>query len=205
MKTTVLQSDENLLLAELKSGNKIAFKHFYDKYHLPLYRKLLKLVQAEVIAEELLQDLFMKIWQKRELIDPEQSFKAYLYRIAERIVSDHYRKLAREVKLEREINITSIDIYEASKEDAQVEFAQKIINEAIDTLPSQQKIVFRMCKIDGKSYEEVSKLLNISHATINTHISRASKSVKEYVLKNYGNIIVLAIAFAILGVARQMI
>ncbi len=205
MKTVETLSDDTLLLADLKAGDSAAFKYFYDKYHIQLYRKLLKLVQIDVIAEELLQDLFLKIWQKRALIDVNQSFKAYLYRIAQNMVSDHFRKLAKEIKLERETDVSSLTIIDTPDDFLQGERAQEIINEAISVLPAQQQLVFRMCKIEGKSYEEVSKLLNISHATINTHISRASKTVKTYILKNHGNTMNLIGAYAVLEVARQLI
>ncbi|SDL22841.1 RNA polymerase sigma-70 factor, ECF subfamily [Pedobacter sp. ok626] len=205
MKIRELELDEDLLLIELKSGSQIAFRYFYDKYHLQLYRKLLKMVQVDVIAEELLQDLFMKIWQKRELIDPNQSFKAYLYRIGEHIVCDHFRKLAREIKIERELNLNEIDFSEFNEEGPQTEAVQKVINEAINTLPTQQQTVFKLCKIEGKSYEEVSKLLDISHATINTHISRASKRVKEYVIKNHNGTITMMSAYVLFEMIHQTI
>lgn len=184
------------MLTELRAGEEYAFKHFYDIYNIPLYRKLLKLVQIDVIAEELLQDLFLKIWQKKDLIDPEQSFRAYLYRIAEHLVADHYRNLARQVKLEKETDLNKLEILDQVEDPFQGEFAQKIIHEAIATLPAQQQAVFRLCKIEGKSYEEVSQLLNISHATINTHISRASKAVKTYILKHHDTAILIMGFFA---------
>lgn len=198
MNSTELQGAEKVLLIDLKSGDQAAFRHFYDKYHLPLYRRLLRLVQVDVIAEELLQDLFLKIWQKRELIDPDQSFKAYLYKIAEHIVADHYRKLAREVKLERESDVNVVEVPELYDNDF-ADTAQKIVNEAIEQLPAQQQAVFRLCKIEGKSYEEVSQLLHISHATINTHISRASKTVKSYILSHHSGVLLLAGACAVMA------
>ena len=191
------------MLAELRAGKQYAFKHFYDIYNIPLYRKLLKLVQIDVIAEELLQDLFLKIWQKRELIDPNQSFRAYLYRIVEHLVADHYRNLARQVKMERETDVNSLEVLDQVENEFQGEFAQKIIDEAIATLPAQQQAVFRLCKIEGKSYQEVSQLLSISHATINTHISRASKAVKTYILKHHNTAILVLGIFALSAVDRQ--
>lgn len=191
MNTTGLHGAEKVLLIDLKSGDQAAFRHFYDSYHLPLYRKLLRLVQIDVIAEELLQDLFLKIWQKRELIDPDQSFKAYLYRIAEHMVADHFRKLSREVKLERATDVNAVEVSEFSDEGF-ADTAEQIVNEAIEQLPAQQQAVFRLCKIEGKSYEEVSQLLHISHATINTHISRASKTVKSYILTHHSGALLMA-------------
>lgn len=202
MKPVLHPVDEKLLLIDLKSGDEAAFRYFYNEYHVALYRRLLKLVQLEVIAEELLQDLFIRIWQKRILIDPEQSFKAYLYRIAEHIVADHYRKLARQVKLERDTDVQLMDLKEANEETFFSIHAEKIINEAIEQLPAQQQKIFRWCKIEGKSYEEVSQLLNISHATINTHISRASKAIKAYILKHHDGAMTLAGAYAILDIVH---
>ncbi len=180
MKGIEVHIDEPDLLADLKSGRQSAFNYFYDKYSLQLYRKLLKMVQIDVVAEELLQDLFMKIWEKREHIDPEQSFKAYLYRIAERIVYDYFRKLAREARASKFITTNSSEIWDQfDTEEMEAEMRTKVQN-AIARLPEQQRIVFNLCKIEGKSYEEVSALLGITTGTINTHITRATKTIKIY-------------------------
>lgn len=189
---------------DLKAGNQSAFKHFYDLYHVSLYRKLLKFVHVDAVAEELLQDLFLKIWEKRELIDPQQSFKAYLYRVAEHLIVDYYRKLAREIKIERDTDSLSLVVSDIAEELYLDGRAQKIVNEAIETLPPQQQSIFRMCKIDGLSYEEVGKKLHISQATVNTHISRATKTIKDYVLKHHSNTMSLTAALVALEIAREM-
>lgn len=195
--------DEKFLLAELRKGEQYAFKHFYDLYQLPLYRRLIRLVHIDIIAEELLQDLFLKIWQKRAMIDPNKSFKAYLYRIAEHLVVDHYRNLARQVKMERDTDVYELEVFDPIEESLQEDRTQKIIKEAIEILPAQQRLIFRLCKIDGKSYEEVSQLLNISHSTINTHITRASKRVRAYIIKHHGTTMSLLYFFALSGIDRK--
>jgi DNA-binding NarL/FixJ family response regulator len=86
----------------------------------------LELVHIDFIAVELLQDLFLKVWQKRDL-------------------------------------------------------TLKAINEALETLPLQQKRVFKMAKMEGKSYEEIAALLGISKATIHTHMPRAALTIKEHI------------------------
>jgi len=197
MKVVPHTEDEQLLLAELKTGSEAAFSYFYQKYSLQLYRKLLSMVRVDVIAQELLQDLFVKIWEKRELIDPALSFKAYLYKIAERIVYDHFRKLTREARLEKTLSLSRSELYRHTEEALYAKEAQARINEAIDRLPAQQKQVFTLCKIDGKSYDEVSSLLGISTGTINTHITRATKSIKQYLLTSDNIAIVLALSLAI--------
>lgn len=198
-KREVMQEDEAILLTELKTGSSAAFKYFYEKYRLQLYRKLLKMVQLEVIAEELLQDLFIKIWDKRSLIDPEQSFKAYLYRIAENMVFDYFRKLAREAKLELAVQLNSTEFINPIEEGIFEKETQSKINEAIALLPPQQKLVFTLCKIEGKSYKEVSDLLGISTGTINAHITSATKSIKAHLANGDGLTLLLLLSCAIRG------
>jgi RNA polymerase sigma-70 factor (ECF subfamily) len=197
MKGAEPYSDELSLLADLKSGGEAAFNYFYDKYSLQLYRKLLKMVQADVIAEELLQDLFMKIWEKREQIDPEQPFKSYLYRIAERIVYDYFRKLAREAKASDFIKTNSTEIYEQFDSGGLESELRNKVQNAIARLPEQQRAVFNLCKIEGKSYEEASALLGITVGTINTHITRATKTIKGYLSETDNLALILSIGLLI--------
>lgn len=180
MKDNTVHIEENLLLAELKAGGQGAFNYFYKKYSSPLYRKLLKMVRVDVIAEELLQDLFLKVWDKREQIDPTQSFQSYLYRIAEHIVYDYLRKLARETKMQNHVAIKSTEIYEQFENGELEDEIKAKVHEAISRLPEQQKLVFTLCKLEKKSYEEVSAMLGITPGTINTHITRATKTIKNY-------------------------
>src|SRR5690606_41339582 len=92
---------ETEYLHQLKEGDQQAFTYFYDAFKLPIYRKLLKMVRIETVAEELTQDVFVRIWDKRLLIDPGQAFKSYLYRISQHILYDFYRKVARDECLQR--------------------------------------------------------------------------------------------------------
>ncbi len=185
-------TDEHARLTDLKLGREMAFNYFYEKYSLQLYRKLLKMVQIDVVAEELLQDLFMKIWENRDKIDPQQSFKAYLYRIAERIVYDYFRKLAREAKASNFIIANSSDVDEQFDADLLETEMRSKIQEAIAKLPEQQRIVFNLCKIEGKSYEEVGHILGITPGTINTHITRATKKIKAYLSQKDNLILIMS-------------
>jgi len=155
------------------------------------------MVHEESIAEELLQDLFVKIWEKRSLVDPQQSFKAYLYKIAERIVYDHFRRLTREARLKGEFSAISSELYSHTEENIFKREAEAKIHAAIEKLPHQQKQVFTLCKIEGKSYEEVSKILGISVVTINTHITRATKTIKAHLKSNDSMAYILALSAAI--------
>ncbi len=175
--------DEKELLIQLREGSCQALDYFYHQYSLRIYRKLLKMVRVEVIAEELMQDVFVRIWDKRHGIDPDQSFKSYLYTIAQNLVYDLYRKVAREEKLQGIIKSANSELYMHVEEDLFLKETSEMLNKAINNLPSQQKLVFTLCKLEGKSYEDASVALGISTSTINGHIVKATRSVKGYMFK----------------------
>lgn len=197
MKETSLQIDESLMLTELKTGEQAAFNYFYNKYSLQLYRKLLKMVQVDVIAEELLQDLFLKLWNKRAQIDPAQSFQAYLYRIVEHLVYDYFRKLARETKARTFVTANSTELYEQFDTEGLESEIRNKIQYAISRLPEQQKLVFTLSKIEGKSYKEISETLGITAGTINTHVTRATKTIKAYLTSTDGIVTIVIIGLLI--------
>lgn len=186
---------EELRLAELKAGDQAAFKYFYDKYSPQLYRKILKMVRLQEIAEELLQDLFLKVWEKRESLDQTQSFQGYLYRIAEHMVIDHFRKSTREARLAREIALNNTELHNPTEDLINGKEFQQRISSVLESLPEMQRKVFTMCRMEGKTHDQISEQLGISKATINTHMTRAGKTIKEQL--KLSNPITLAMAAAI--------
>jgi RNA polymerase sigma-70 factor (family 1) len=182
--------DEKKILIEFRYGNKQAFNLIYNHYNLQIYRKLLKMTRIDTIAQELTQDLFIKIWEKCALIDPDKPFKSYLYQIAGNLVYDFYRKLAREERLQKEVQVISTELYTHTEENIILQETQKILDMAVEGLPIQQKRAFTLCKFEGKSYEETAEILGISVVTVNTHIVRATKSIKSFIF-SYQNIVIL--------------
>lgn len=174
--------NEKKLLLRLRAGDGSALDYFYQQYSFSIYQKLINLVKLEAVAEELLQDVFVKIWENRHRIDPEQSFRSYFYVIAQNLVFDFYRKLARDRRLQKEVKAISCEGYEHVDEHISLLETQNLITEAINNLPAQQKRIFTLCKLEGKSYEDVSTLLGISTSTINNHIVQATKRIKRQVL-----------------------
>lgn len=175
---------ETEYLHRLREGNQQAFTYFYDTFKLSIYRKLLKMVRIEAIAEELTQDVFVRIWDKRMLIDPQQSFKPYLYRIAQHILYDFYRKVARDERLQRELRLLNTASHDPVSDGIFLKETQNIIDQAIVSLSEKQRQIFTLCRMEGKSYKEVSDMLGISVHTVSTHMARASKNVQAFMLKN---------------------
>jgi len=182
-----------LLINQLQQGSEQAFTQLYDKFSKQLYRNILGLVKDVDIAQELLQDLFLKIWESREHINPEKSFKSFLYKVAENLVYAHFRKIAKDNRIIARLVISSVE-FDTNAEDAIITKENHyLLKKAIEHLSPQRKHIYTLCKLEGKSYEEVSSELGISVSTISDHIVKANKAVKKHFYLNQ-NIAVILIA-----------
>lgn len=188
---------EIVLLQELGQGNQYAFQMIYENYSPKLYNNLFKLTKDEDVAKELLQNLFIKIWDKRGDIDINKSFRSYLFKVAENMVIDYFRKTKRDQKLmdslmqaATELSPDLEEIYISKENDER-------LSKAIAALPPQRQRVFILCKLEGKSYEEVSKMLGISTSTISDHIVKATKSIHNHFTSGELTVILIASAIVI--------
>ena len=176
--------DEKELLLQLSNDSEQAFEKIYKLYSARLYGNLIKLVKSESEAQEILQDVFLKIWNNRHSIDTDKSFRSYLFKIAENKVYDFFRKAARDKKKEHVLLEIASSEY-MPVEDIMLSDAKTVLLEkAIESLSPQRQQVFRLCKLEGKSYREASEILGISASTISDHIVKATKSIRDYFEKN---------------------
>jgi len=176
--------NEKILLEKLRESDCNAFTQLYKLYSKRIYLNLLKLLKVESVAEEILQEVFVLIWEKRDSIVIEQSFSAYLSKIAQNKALDFFRKLQRDRKAFEHLKTIASSDYSHIEEKIFTNETSSIFQQAINTLPPQRKQVFCLCKIEGKSYSEVSGLLGISTSTVNDHIVKATHAVKKVMLSN---------------------
>lgn len=177
-------NDEKTSLLQLKNDDQKAFEHLYHLYSSRIYGKILKLTKSEIIAGELLQDTFVKVWEKRQLINEEFPFKAWLYRVAENEVYMFYRKLARDRKLQEYIIETFDESHSPTEGNLLLKESNELLNRAVEMLPQQCRQVFTLCRIEGRSYEETGSLLGISSSTVSNHLVKAGKSIRSYILES---------------------
>ncbi|PRD49016.1 RNA polymerase sigma factor [Sphingobacterium haloxyli] len=176
-------TDEALVIL-LNNDNEAAFMEIYDRYKNQLASHLVRLLRSYELAEEVLQDVFIMLWEKRNEMDASKSVPAYLYRSALNKSKNMFRKIANDNRLREEFLLhfkvsssNSVDEWIDSKE------VKQLLNSLLDRLPPQQKKVYMLCKLDGLSYKEVSEQLQISVTTVNSHIRNANLFLKSE-LKN---------------------
>lgn len=170
-------SNEKDLLVGLAEGSEKAFEELYHLYSRPLLGFIFKIVKSKTYAGEILQDTFIKVWNNRNKIDLDQSFRAYLFQIAKNNVYDFFRQAARDKKLE--LRIVNHICQEYSHVEELLSSKDDVVHlyRVIDALPPKRRQIFKLIKIEELSYAEVSEKLHISVSTINDHIVKATKFI----------------------------
>lgn len=175
--------NEKELLIQLRNGDYNAFKEIYEIYASRLSYKLLQLLQSEELAEDILQDIFVKVWEIRETINPELSFGALLYKMASNLSKNEYRRNMYDRVMRSQIPPdTGHNPIEHSIEQAEI---RALLDQALDQLTPRQKEVYVMHKLEGMTYQEISDTLNISVSAINQHIQKANKQLKTTLNPQY--------------------
>jgi RNA polymerase sigma-70 factor (ECF subfamily) len=171
---------EKALVLQLKGGCATAFTHLYREYSERLYYNILSLVKDEATAEELVQDIFAKIWHKREQIDIETSFGGYLFTSGRNRVYDFFATASRNQRLYERIKSTATETYSHIEEALLSRENAGILQKAIASLTPQRRRAFELCKIEGLSYKEASTIMAVSLTTIKDHMAHARTSLRKY-------------------------
>jgi len=166
----------------LAEGDEEAFVALYNKYHRKLYYSALKMIRSETLAQDVIQNTFLKLWDMRTTLDPKRNFSAYISVICRNIIFDLFKQATNEESIKKELQQFA-DVIEPDQEDDDFYDAYKgLLDKAIANLPPQRRMVFESCKLQEKSYDEVARSMKISRSTVQDHIVKANKSIREYLL-----------------------
>ncbi len=169
----------------LIEGDEESFVTLYNKYHRKVYYSALKMTRSETSAQDITQNVFLKIWDHRAELDPDRNFAAFIGAICRNAVFDLFKKATCEETVKKEI-LQFADIAENEQSDDFYEEYKKLLDAAIAELPSQRRIVFERCKLREQSYDEVARSLGIARSTVHDHIVKANKFIRDY-LQTHGN------------------
>lgn len=184
--------NEQALLQQLALGDREAFTTIYQQYHAGIYNYLLKFTRNPALTEDLVHDVFLKIWEVRAQLDIRKSFDSYLYRLARNTALNQLNRLALYDTIRDELlHRLSLDASDQPLMNAlETKQYEALLQKAIDSLPPQRREAFILCRQQGKSYEEAAAVMNISRNTFKQHLSLAVKSIRDYLLE-HGNISLL--------------
>ena len=163
----------------LQRGDPSAVDYFFNKYAKQLYHFSLSYLKSEYDAEEVVQEIFLKIWEKHRNIDPNQAFSKYLFTIAINSIRKNFLERAKEEKFKLELYNVLVEETSQEKEEINYYLYLKVLNEQIELLPEKRKEIFVMHKKEGLTVTEISEILSISPKTVENQITSAMKSIRN--------------------------
>ena len=172
---------ESILVARLSNGDEQAFLALFHAHKNKLFQYSMRYVRCRAVAEDIVQDTFLKIWEHRSGLSSECSFGAYLFRIARNQIFNQFKKAAHHAayekfsadeSLENLNHQTEWEVFSADYE----EHLQK----AVEQLPSQRQRIFKLSRTEGLSHEQIAQELNLSKNTVKVQINKALKTIRVY-------------------------
>jgi RNA polymerase sigma-70 factor (family 1) len=173
------------LLALLGKDNTLAFAELYSRYRHETYRYMVTLVKAPELAEDLVQDVFVKIWDVRKQLEIKHNFRSYLFRVCHNSAVDMNKQIASDHRLFDQL-LYHYQVIPAPEQFSPEELLHydALLEEALNTLSPQRRRIYELCKKEKKSYAVVARELGISPHTVKTHITQTLSILRTYISKH---------------------
>jgi RNA polymerase sigma-70 factor (ECF subfamily) len=171
---------ENLksLVTEVAYGNQKAFRALFDLYSPKIFSFAFKLTRCGSTAEEVVQEVFIKIWINRATLTDVVFFPSYVNIITRNHCFNVLKKMAFEEKGKIAMGRDQTERHDETEQSIIYRDYQHILNNVIEALPPQQRLVYSLCHSQGLKYEEAAQRLNISRLTVKTHMQQALRAIK---------------------------
>lgn len=177
------ENTDTELATLLTQNNEAAFCELYIRYKDKLHYFCLSLIKSKEETNDIVQEVFIRIWESRNFINPDLSFSSFLYTIARNRILNHFRDMDIDVKVKSILAKTNPVEEELIEADLIYTEYQKILQEAIEALPPQRKKIFNMSREDNMTHKEIAAELGISVNTVQEHISESLRFIKKYFSK----------------------
>ncbi len=170
--------DENTL-RKVTLGDQEAFSQLYNFYKTPALRFSISLLKDEEEAENLTQELFLKIWIRREQIRPEQNFTSFLFTCLRNMAFDYFKKMEKN----QQMRLNYLDMMDVQTDEEKEENERRIttVQNAVETLSTKRKLILKLNIEEGKSYQEIAEFLTISKNTVKNQLVKAKQLLREKV------------------------
>ena len=174
---------EKELLERIAEGDEDAYKLVFDRYWNKIYQVALSFLKVPDQAQDAVQQVFIKLWEKRNKLPEVENLDAWLFIVARNTIINILERIVSSRKGIQQIKDVVPEDYLTPSSMLEYKQVSEIIQDAVNRLPPQQALVFRLSREQGLTYAEIAERLHIAPATVKSHIIRALNSIREYVYR----------------------
>ncbi len=174
----MLPFDPYDLQIRLAAGDQLALKAVFDRYSTKLFQLSFAIVRSKEMAEEVVEDVFIKVWKKRIQLSKVENFTFYLYVMTKNRSRDYLRKYGNKKNIN--LDEVALPFYRVDTTPEDLMISEEVINQinrAINELPTKCRLIFKLVKEDGLKYREVAELLHLSLKTVENQVGIALKKI----------------------------
>lgn len=163
----------------LKNGDRNAFKNIFEEYAKRIFVFAKGYLKSNQEAEEVVQEVFIKIWNVKDSINTDLSFKSYLFKITYNYIREVFLKKGKEIRYMHELIDSSVDFDNRTEEQIDYSSLLELVDKLVEQLPPRQNEVIILKRKQGLPVKEIALLLDISPRTVEKHLAEALKSLKR--------------------------
>ena len=168
------------VLQALREGNHLAYEKVYLHYVSSVKNFLTRLTRSKQTAEEITQEVFVTIWERRENIDPRKNISGYLYVIAKNFALKYFKK--NQILFDNEFQVKENPLLDIAPDEILIAKEKELLTEiAVKKMPAKRRKVYELSRKDGLTNSEIAEKLHISKNTVENHITSALKEIREVI------------------------
>lgn len=168
----------------LRNSDRRSYTALFDAAYNALHRYAMYIVQDQSAASDILQDVFLKLWQIRADIDPDRSLRALMYQMVRNYALNHERQRKRHASEELEADHPSVGFDTMTDERLDAELLREHLTHWIDEMPARRREAFLLSRYEGLSHEEIAALMDLAPKTVNNHIVLALQHLRLQMQEN---------------------
>jgi len=184
--------NEEQLLLQVAQGDEAAFAQLYQQRHHQLGSYIFSILKSRELTQEIVQDVFLKVWMGRESLAEVRSFKDYLFIMSRNAAISMLKKLATQQQHQKEYGNTEVSVQAGDEEAANLkETGLSLIDQAVNQLPPRQLQCFILSRRQKLTYSEIAAELGIGKETVKSHMEAAIASISRYVKTEMDKVLLL--------------
>lgn len=172
---------DHLLLSQVAEGNEKAFRELFEQYSDSIYGAAFAYTKSSLLAEEIVQEVFLKVWNKKESLPGVQDFPGYIFIIARNRILNVLRRRVTENHYLRNHSARLIDHGQTPEQEYIFKESKEILNKAVLQLPPRQRVIYQLIREQGLKLGEAAEQLGLSRNTVRNQLAKAMGAIRSYV------------------------